>query len=141
LGSEIAQALGDARLTKKHILIVEDDPATIKRISSSLVGGGYGIVEAPTIEDARAALANQDIQAVIFDRLLGDADTVEEIRDWRRRGINLPVLVLSSLSGLTDRIWVLRRVPMTIWSNLFTPRSSTPELPLWYARGIAMRPP
>lgn len=95
--------MGDA-LTRKQILVVEDDPSTIRRISLSLVGSGYEIVEALTIQDAREALATRDIQAIVFDRLLGDADAVEEISDWRRRGINAPVLVLSSLNDLTDRI-------------------------------------
>ena len=61
-------------------------------------------MEALTVQDARTALATHDIQAVVFDRLLGNADAVEEISDWRRRGIDAPILVLSSLSGLTDRI-------------------------------------
>lgn len=95
--------MGDA-LTRKQILVVEDDPSTIRRISLSLIGSGYEIVEALTIQDAREALATRDIQAIVFDRLLGDADAVEEISDWRRRGINAPVLVLSSLNDLTDRI-------------------------------------
>lgn len=95
--------MGDA-LTRKQILVVEDDPSTIRRISLSLIGSGYEIVEALTIQDAREALATRDIQAIVFDRLLGNADAVEEISDWRRRGINAPVLVLSSLNDLTDRI-------------------------------------
>jgi two-component system OmpR family response regulator len=95
---------GDAQLARKQILIVEDDPSTIRRISSSLAGSGYDVVEALTLQDARAALASQDIQAIVFDRLLGDTDAVNEISDWRRQGINAPVLVLSSLNGLTDRI-------------------------------------
>ena len=74
------------------------------RIASGLVGNGYGVIVAADAEAARTALATHEIEAVVFDRLLHDNDAIGEIATWRRSGFALPILILSSLSGVGDRI-------------------------------------
>jgi two-component system OmpR family response regulator len=74
------------------------------RITSGLVGNGYGVIVAADAQAARTALATHEIQAVIFDRLLQDDDAIGEIAIWRRSGVALPILILSSLSGVGDRV-------------------------------------
>ena len=87
-----------------QILVVEDDASTARRIASGLIDSGYGVIVAGDAEAARTAIATHDIQAVVFDRLLGDGDALGEIAAWRRSGIRTPVLILSSMSKLGDRV-------------------------------------
>jgi two-component system OmpR family response regulator len=87
-----------------QILVVEDDASTAGRIASGLIDGGYGVIIAADAEAARTAIATHDIQAVVFDRLLGDDDALGEIAVWRRSGVRTPILILSSLSAMGDRV-------------------------------------
>ncbi len=87
-----------------QILVVEDDASTARRIASALIDEGYEVIAAADAGAARDAIAAQEIQAIIFDRLLGDDDALGEIAAWRRSGVKTPILILSSLSGMGDRV-------------------------------------
>jgi two-component system OmpR family response regulator len=87
-----------------QILLVEDDRQIAERVASDLERSGYQVIGVDTAEAAHDALAANPIEAVVLDRLLGDDDAIAMIADWRRSGLKTPVLVVSSLSGVTDRI-------------------------------------
>jgi two-component system OmpR family response regulator len=91
-------------LIAMQILVVEDDASTARRIASALIDEGYEVIAAADAGAARDAIAAQEIQAIIFDRLLGDDDALGEIAAWRRSGVKTPILILSSLSGMGDRV-------------------------------------
>ncbi|MBW8743185.1 MAG: response regulator transcription factor [Sphingomonas sp.] len=87
-----------------QILLVEDDPQIAERVASDLARNGYRVIDVATAEAAHHALAVNSIEAVVLDRLLGDGDAITIIAEWRRAGIKTPILVVSSLSGVADRI-------------------------------------
>jgi two-component system OmpR family response regulator len=87
-----------------QILLVEDDRQIAERIASDLGRSGYHVIDVATAEAARDVLASNPIEAVVLDRLLGDGDAITMIADWRRAGLKTPILVVSSLSGVADRI-------------------------------------
>jgi len=87
-----------------QILLVEDDRQIAERVSSDLGRQGYQVIDVATAEAAHDALIANPIEAVVLDRLLGDDDAIAMIADWRRAGLKTPVLVVSSLSGVHDRI-------------------------------------
>jgi two-component system OmpR family response regulator len=87
-----------------QILLVEDDRQIAERVASDLARNGYRVIDVATAEAAHHALAVNSIEAVVLDRLLGDDDAITIIAEWRRAGIKTPILVVSSLSGVADRI-------------------------------------
>jgi len=87
-----------------QILLVEDDRQIAERVASDLGRNGYTVIEVATAEAAYDALAANPIEAVVLDRLLSDGDAITMIAEWRRAGIKTPILIVSSLSGVTDRI-------------------------------------
>lgn len=87
-----------------QILLVEDDHGIAQRVRADLGRNGYEVIDVATTQAARDALASRSIEAVIFDRLLSDGDAITTIADWRRAGLKTPVLILSSLAGVSDRI-------------------------------------
>jgi two-component system, OmpR family, response regulator len=87
-----------------QILLVEDDRQIAERVASDLGRNGYQVIDVSTAEAAHDALVANAIEAVVLDRLLGDDDAITMIADWRRAGLKTPVLVVSSLSGVADRI-------------------------------------
>ena len=87
-----------------QILLVEDDRQIAERVASDLGRNGYRVIDVATAEAAQDALASNAIEAVVLDRLLGDSDAISMIAEWRQAGLKTPVLVVSSLSGVADRI-------------------------------------
>ena len=87
-----------------QILLVEDDRQAAQRVAGDLERSGYEVVDVATRQAADDAIASRPIQAVVLDRLLSDGDAISMIADWRRAGFKAPVLVVSSLVGLADRI-------------------------------------
>jgi two-component system OmpR family response regulator len=87
-----------------QILLVEDDLQTADRVRSGLGGNGYDVLSVATTDDAYSAFTSHNIEAVIFDRLLGEGDALGTIAQWRRSGLKTPVLILSSLAQVSDRI-------------------------------------
>lgn len=87
-----------------QILLVEDDQQIAQRVARDLGRSGYDVIDVATTEAAHDALASHPIEAVVLDRLLGDNDAIAALADWRRAGLKTPVLVVSSLGGVADRI-------------------------------------
>jgi two-component system OmpR family response regulator len=87
-----------------QILLVEDDQQIAERVARDLGRSGYDVIDVTTTEAAYDALASRPIEAVVLDRLLGDNDAITALADWRRAGLKTPVLVVSSLGGVADRI-------------------------------------
>lgn len=90
------------------ILIIEDDPETAQEIQAELVGRGYDVDWAATgIEGLdKARLGKAD--AMIVDRLLPGIDGLTIVEVIRQERLRTPVLVLSALGAVDDRVRGLR---------------------------------
>ncbi len=91
------------------ILIVEDDSRTAREIAAALTDHGLRTERAATgieaIQKARAATYD----AIILDRMLpGGLEGLEVLAALRGTGVTTPVLILSALSAVTDRVRGLR---------------------------------
>ena len=90
------------------ILIVEDDPTTAADIARCLGELGFQserIANGPAA--LQAALAN-GYQAITLDRMLPGFDGLEFLRALRARNRDTPVLMISALSDVDDRVSGLR---------------------------------
>jgi two-component system OmpR family response regulator len=86
------------------LLVVEDEPAVAWEIESELHGLGYGVKVAAT-ERAGLELARSiDPALLIVDRMLGGVDSLSMIATLRGEGITKPILFLSALAGVDQRI-------------------------------------
>lgn len=91
------------------VLLIEDDDQTAHEIMAELVHRGFHVERAATgtmgLEKARRAV-EQDV--IIVDRLLPEIDGLTIIETLRRDQIRTPVLVLSALGAVDDRVRGLR---------------------------------
>jgi two-component system OmpR family response regulator len=86
------------------ILVVEDDPAIAGQISSGLLACGY---DTGLAANGRAALDACDeavFDAIVLDRMLPDMTGVDVLDALRRAGRAAPVLMLSALGSVQDRV-------------------------------------
>ncbi len=105
------QALGtiDAPIEDQNrrglrILVVEDDFGLATEMSSSLGSAGHGVV---VVDDGLAALdasAASPFDVMVFDRLLPKLNGESLVRALRTRGVNTPVLFVTALGTIADRV-------------------------------------
>jgi two-component system OmpR family response regulator len=87
-----------------RILLVEDDNALAEEIRSDLTSRGYQVVHRDTGTDGFERLQNDIFTLLIVDRMLPGMDGLLIVEQMRADKIRTPVLVLSALSAVDDRI-------------------------------------
>lgn len=87
-----------------RVLIVEDDPVLADGLTRSLRQSDYAVDCITDGGEADHVLATQNYDLVILDLGLPKIDGFEVLRRLRRRGIKVPVLVLTARDALQDRV-------------------------------------
>src|SRR5580704_4911832 len=109
IGSSPANAFaaaGDRLMTK--VLLIEDDSETAEEIAAELADRGFEVEwSADGIEGLDKARSLRP-DAMIVDRLLPGMDGLTVIEALRKDQVRTPVLVLSALGAVDDRVRGLR---------------------------------
>jgi DNA-binding response OmpR family regulator len=87
-----------------RVLVVEDDHVVGDAVQRALSLDGYAADHVDTAERAKAALHAEAFDLAIVDIGLPREDGLQLVRDLRRRGRNVPVLMLTARDGLSDRV-------------------------------------
>jgi two-component system, OmpR family, response regulator len=97
-------------MTKVHrrILVVEDDPETAGQLVESLTSSGYEVDLAASGNEALSRGAACDYAVITIDRMLPDIDGITVMRQLRDDGVCAPVLIVSALGEVDDRVRGLR---------------------------------
>lgn len=91
-----------------RVLTIEDDPITANEIVSELQRSGF---EVDWVDNGRAGMAKavaDQYDAVTLDRMLPGVDGLTILTTMRSVGIQTPVLMLSALGDVDERIRGLR---------------------------------
>ncbi len=87
-----------------RVLLVEDDAAMAKSIETMLKGQSYACDVVDCAEDALDLARLYEYDILILDLMLPDSDGYAVLRHLRNAGIRTPVVILSGLSGMDERI-------------------------------------
>ncbi len=87
-----------------NCLVVEDDPVIAGHIVNGLGAAGIAATWAASTAQAIERGRTADYDSVVLDRLLPDGNGIDLIRAWRQQGAVPPVLMLSALGSVKDRI-------------------------------------
>ena len=87
-----------------RILIVEDSAPTRDLLQRSLEDAGYLVTTASRFETGLRFACEGNFDVAIVDVLLPDGDGLELCREVRSSGVNLPILFLTALGEVQDRI-------------------------------------
>ncbi|MDA7983833.1 MAG: response regulator transcription factor [Alphaproteobacteria bacterium] len=88
-----------------QILLIEDDPETRDYLLRGLGEQGHRVEWAETAADAEALAFDTPWDAIVLDRMLrADADGLKLLSQWRGRGLRAPVLILSALGSVDERV-------------------------------------
>ncbi|MDE2561652.1 MAG: response regulator [Sphingomonadales bacterium] len=87
-----------------RILVVEDDPALSDALAAAFADAGIACDFAISAARASDLLRLYHFDAAVIDRGLPDADGLNLVRDARRAGERLPIIMLTAQSSVLDRV-------------------------------------
>lgn len=87
-----------------HILLIEDDTETAQTISQALTALEYGCEHAASGGDGLALALQNEYDLIIVDRMLPVMDGLSIVSKLRDEGLTLPVLFLSALGEVDERV-------------------------------------
>ncbi len=83
---------------------MEDDEDLAGRISQSLLESGFVVEHAAHGEDGYELGLQGNLDAAILDLGLPGKPGLDVLRDWRRKGITMPVLILTARSSWAEKV-------------------------------------
>jgi DNA-binding response OmpR family regulator len=87
-----------------RVLFAEDDEAVGRATTASLTAAGFVVDLVDSRDDALHALRTNRYDAAVFDIMLTDGSGLEALAEARRSGLDLPVLLLTALGSVDDRV-------------------------------------
>ena len=90
------------------VLTIEDDEITAREIIAELSRHGITVDWAATGDDGLLKASSTRYDAITLDRMLPGLDGLEVVKGLREAGIETPVLMISALSDVDERIRGLR---------------------------------
>lgn len=87
-----------------RILVVEDEEDMRNLLAEALTEELYSVDTVSTGAEADVEMAVMDYDLVILDWGIPPPSGLELLQSWRRRGIHLPVLMLTGRRDLADRV-------------------------------------
>jgi two-component system OmpR family response regulator len=87
-----------------RILLVEDDAETASYVSQGLQEAGHSVAISKDGRDGLFRAAGEEWDIVIVDRMLPGLDGIGLVRTLRGGGVEWPVLILTTLGGIDDRV-------------------------------------
>jgi two-component system response regulator MprA len=88
----------------QRVLVVEDDPAIARVLEPELGEAGYRVEVAPAGAEGLAAMEREQPDLVVLDVRLPDMDGLSVCRRARRSGHDMPILMLTALDRVGDRV-------------------------------------
>ena len=87
-----------------RILLVEDDAELAEEIRAEFSAHGYALELVATGPAGLAEATQTRFDLVVLDRLLPGLDGIAVLRELRAAGVSTPVLVLSALGAVDERV-------------------------------------
>ena len=86
------------------ILLVEDNVSLCRNIASVLQNEGYTVVTCSNGNEAEFQMLNNSSDLILLDRMLPGKDGITLTREARTAGITVPILLLTALDTLGDKV-------------------------------------
>ncbi len=87
-----------------NILLVEDDVELAHTVVDHFHGHGLAVHHCVEGDSGLASACEGDYQVIILDRMLPRLDGLSFVRLLRQRGVTTPVIYLTTMSGIDDRV-------------------------------------
>ena len=86
------------------ILFAEDDPDILRAVTALLQKNNYTVETADNGVDALELLTEGDFDAAVLDIMMPGKNGLDVVREARRKGVRIPVMMLTAMDEIDDRI-------------------------------------
>lgn len=87
-----------------RLLLVEDSDRLRKNLARALARLGHAVDEAADGEEGAAAVRVNEYDVIVLDLMLPGRNGLELLEEWRQRNETVPVLILTALDAIEDRV-------------------------------------
>jgi two-component system OmpR family response regulator len=115
-------------MSQVRVLTVEDDAVTANEIVSELTQRGFTVDWVDNGRDGMARAMSDEYDAITLDRMLPGVDGLSILTAMRTVGIQTPVLMLSALGDVDERVRGLRAGGDDYLTKPFDPEELTARL-------------
>jgi two-component system, OmpR family, alkaline phosphatase synthesis response regulator PhoP len=92
----------------KRILLVEDEPGLVLTLTDRLRSEGYDVASATDGPSGLARAAGEAWDLVLLDIMLPGMSGFDVCRDLRRKGVTVPVIMLTARGQVVDKVLGLK---------------------------------
>jgi two-component system response regulator GlrR len=124
-------------MSRRRILIVDDDAGLLRLMSLRLEKEGFGVLEASSAEAALAVLASETPDLVITDMRMGGMDGLALFDTVNRSHPSLPVILLTAHGNVPDAVSATRKGVFSYLQKPVEARALMAEVD----RALALSPP
>jgi DNA-binding response OmpR family regulator len=90
--------------TKPKILVIEDDRSLRQGLAMSLGLAGYDVLTAADGDEGMRLAFDRRPDLIVLDIMLPGCNGLDILRELRKRGESVPVLVLSALDSISQKV-------------------------------------
>jgi two-component system OmpR family response regulator len=87
-----------------HVLLAEDDDDAAGYISVGLSELGHVVERVTNGEDAISLGTSDLFDMIVLDRMMPECDGLEVLRQLREATVTVPILMLTAMGGIADRV-------------------------------------
>lgn len=87
-----------------RVLLCEDDDDTARLVEQGLAELGHQVSRVADGEEALRRGGSEPFDVAILDRMLPGLEGTKVVERWRAAGVSTPVLMLTALGGIMDRV-------------------------------------
>jgi DNA-binding response OmpR family regulator len=87
-----------------RLLVVEDNQRLCQAVAEGLRAQGFAVDTASTVSEGRSLWQAANYDAAVLDLMLPDGTGLHALREMRDRGDMTPVLILTALGAIEDRV-------------------------------------
>lgn len=87
-----------------RVLFVEDSQRLRDTVSRALARCGHAVDQVPDGEAASVCLGEGNYDVMVLDLMLPGRSGLEWLEQWRKKGIDVPVIVLTALGAIENRL-------------------------------------
>lgn len=92
----------------RRVLVVEDDASTAEFLAKGLRAEGFTVEHTADGRDALYMATKSEFDAIVIDRMLPGLDGLSVIKALRAAAVQTPILILSAMGQLDERVRGLR---------------------------------
>jgi len=87
-----------------RILVVEDEVSICRYVVKGLREAGHTVDQVDNGPDGLFMALNERFDAIVLDRMLPGMDGIDVLKQMRAKGCKTPVLILSAMAAVEDRV-------------------------------------